>query len=462
VSAPPDGGAPEETTGSLFEQSLSQGEKPASATPGAAPPAPVTIGGYFRGDMFIGRLPNANEGELKAAYGEASLAIRTAKWSHGDGFAELRFRYGLQGEQRGLLTEVREAYVNTYLGPLDLRLGQQIIVWGRADALNPTNNITPFDLRIRSPIEDDRRLGNVGLRANLRLSPVRLEGVWMPIYRPSELPPVLLPPAVAFGTPLFPLPTLRNGLGAARLHLELPSFEMSLSYLYGFAPLPGLTFQSATFGPMGQVLVSRTAYNHHVLGFDFSTALGDIVGIRMEAAYRLPVDYQNRPYAARPDVQGVFGLDHTFGPVSVIAQYLGRYVFDWVRQEGTLMDPASLPVYLMTNMDTAVTQNMVAESVNAELAQTNQILFNQTARIQHAVSGRIEWLTAHDTLSIATLAFVNITTHEWLVSPKIGYKLSDQMTAYIGGEVYAGPPNTLFGLIEQTLTAGYAELRASF
>ena len=77
-----------------------------------------------------------------------------------------------------------------YLGPVDLRLGQQIIVWGRADALNPTNNLTPVDFRIRSPIEDDIRLGNVGARAFLRLSPVRLEGVWMPVYLPTELPTV--------------------------------------------------------------------------------------------------------------------------------------------------------------------------------------------------------------------------------------------------------------------------------
>ena len=63
---------------------------------------------------------------------------------------------------------MREAYVNAYLGPFDLRLGKQIIVWGRADALNPTNNLTPVDFRIRSPLEDDIRLGNVGARAFLR------------------------------------------------------------------------------------------------------------------------------------------------------------------------------------------------------------------------------------------------------------------------------------------------------
>ena len=36
------------------------------------------------------------------------------------------------------------------------------------------------------------------------------------------------------------------------------------------------------------------------------------------------------------------------------------------------------------------------------------------------------------------------------------------MTAYVGAQVFAGPNDTLFGLIDQNLSAGYAELRFSF
>jgi hypothetical protein len=102
---------------------------------------------------------------MKANYGELALQLRTVKSAFGDGFAEARVRYGLQGNDLGTFVDLREAYVNAYVGPVDLRLGKQIIVWGRADALNPTNNLTPVDFRIRSPLEDDIRLGNVGARA---------------------------------------------------------------------------------------------------------------------------------------------------------------------------------------------------------------------------------------------------------------------------------------------------------
>ena len=453
ASQPEQGGG-----GGLFEQSQSS----ASGTSATPSPTPFALTGYMRGDMYAGKVPGARQADLKAGYGELSLGAKTAKSPYGDGFAEARLRYGLQGDVQQTFVEVREAYVNTYLGPVDLRLGKQIIVWGRADVLNPTNNLTPNDLRIRSPIEDDRRVGNVGARAFLRLAPVRLEGVWMPTYVPSELPPVLLPQFVSFGTPVFPSANLKNGIVAGRLHLELPSFEASVSYLHGYAPLPGLTLTGLTFDPTTpSVLVSRTAYEHQVVGFDFSTALGDIAAIRGEAAYRRPYDYGKHIHAPHPDLQYALGADHNFGSVSVIVQYLGRYVFDWQKQVGPAMD-LDPNVLKMTPAEGAPYLAAFTENINSLLAKTNQILFAQTARVQHLATMRVEWMTAHDTLSISAVGMVNITTKEWLASPKIGYRMSDNLTAYLGAEVLTGPKDTLFGLVDQTLSAGYAELRSTF
>jgi hypothetical protein len=443
--------------GGLFEQTLTGAGAPDPGAPGAAPrQAPFTLGGYTRGDVFIGKVPDFRTGAMKAAYGELALTLKTAKERYGDGFAEARVRYGLQGEEQQTFLDLREAYVNTHLGPFDLRLGKQIIVWGRADALNPTNNLTPFDLRIRSPIEDDRRIGNVGARLFVRpFDRVRLEGVWMPLYVPSELPPVGLPQFVVFAPPRFPKPELKYGLLAGRVHLELPAFEMSVSYLRGFAPLPGVTLEGITFDPVSpQIRVSRTAYDHQVVGLDFSTAIGDVLAIRGEAAYRRPAEYQMRMHAPRPDLQYALGADRAFGPVSVVAQYLGRYVFDWRKENGinTPIDPSNL----------ATPSPLVEEAITFELARINQMLFSQTARIQHLATVRVEWITAHDTLSVSALGLVNVTTREWLAAPRIGYRLSDAFIAYVGAEIFAGPDRTLFGQIDEILSAGYAELRYLF
>ena len=40
---------------------------------------------------------------------------------------------------------------------------------------------------------------------------------------------------MAFGAPTFPSSEIRNGLIAGRAHLELAAFDMSVSYLNGYA-----------------------------------------------------------------------------------------------------------------------------------------------------------------------------------------------------------------------------------
>jgi hypothetical protein len=464
-----------DTGGGLFEQSnaAAAAAPSAGAAPSAASAGPFTLTGYVRGDMFAGKVSGADAAEMKAGYGELDLTVRTTKETYGDGFAEARIRYGLQADGvTSTVVDLREAYVNTYLGPLHLRLGQQIVVWGRADALNPTNNLTPLDFRIHSPIEDDIRLGNAGARAFLRFAPFRLEGVWMPLYLPTELPVVQLPQYVSYGAPLFPSLNLKDGTEAVRLHLELPAIEMSISYLHGFALLPGLSVTpmgitltadmynvpSATTPP--SVLVSRTAYEQQVLGFDFSTSLGEVATLRGEAAYRRPYNWAGPAdhHIAYPDVQYTIGADHTFGSLSIIVQYMGRYVFDWQKQNGPLMplDPSVLP------MEPPSSLPMVTNTVDSILAKQNQILFSQTAQIQHLATIRFEWLALHETLSISSLALYNFTTREWLVTPRIGYRLSDAITMYAGAQVFHGPANTLFGIIDAQLSAGYAELRYTF
>jgi hypothetical protein len=474
---PPDEGGP-----GLFEQGA-----PAAATAPAAVAVPegggpggFTLHGYVRGDIFGGKISGIQAGELKANYGELSLIARTPKETYGDGFAEARIRYGLQGDgQQATVVDLREAYVNLYAGPFSLRLGQQIVVWGRADALNPTSNLTPVDWRVKSPIEDDLRVGNAGARGFLNMGPFRLEGVWMPMYLPTQLPTVSLPTDVYYGTPIYPSRDLRHGTESARLHLQTAAIEMSVSYLYGYALLPGLTLSGVNLTydamtnpngdkPAPSLLISRTAYDQRVFGFDFSTSLGEVMTVRGEAAYRLPYGYQavnvttgalpGDGHIAFPDLQYVVGIDHTFGTLSVILQYMGRYVFDWEKHPTpySSLTPGSL------SMLPPGSERSVTPIVNALLAKTNQILFSQTAQIQHLGTIRFEWLGAHDTLSISSLCMYNFTTREWVVTPRIGYHVTDAVMAYLGAQIFHGPTDTLFGLIDAQLSAGYVELRYTF
>jgi len=61
--------------------------------------------------------------------------------------------------------QLREAYLETGWGPLDLRIGKQIVAWGRADRINPTDNLTAKNFTLLDPDDDDQRLGTPAVKA---------------------------------------------------------------------------------------------------------------------------------------------------------------------------------------------------------------------------------------------------------------------------------------------------------
>jgi hypothetical protein len=44
----------------------------------------------------------------------------------------------------------------------------------------------------------------------------------------------------------------------------------------------------------------------------------------------------------------------------------------------------------------------------------------------------------------------------------MSYDIADALTFTLGAELYSGPDDTLFGLIDSTLNSVFAELKASF
>lgn len=454
----------------LFEQAI-KGDAPAptsqsTSAPVAAPTRVESgvkgslgglgfeINGHLRGALYIGKVDARNAAETKAGYGEAGLKLRARKGSFADAFAELRFRAGLIDGKSDQLVDLREAYVNLYLGPVDLRLGHQIIVWGRADGVNPTNNLTPRDMRFRSPDEDDQRLANMALRAYLNLDPLRFEIVGVPFFRAAELPvfgdgslPIAPPPGMSLELtePYYPDANIRNGIGAARVHLLFPAFELSASYLIGTSTQPGIKLRQAP----PDVVVSLAAYRHQVVGLDFSTTLFGL-GLRGEAAYRRPFDYEASEHIPNPDLHFVLGVDRELfdGHVSVIAQYAGRVVFDWQDDAMRAMPPTDDPMLAMT--------------LGLFLVPKNRMIASQLEQVQHAATFRAELKLLQETLRLELMGMGNFTTEELMVRPKVSYDIADALRVTAGAELYFGPDEALLGLMNTLYSAGYVELRASF
>jgi hypothetical protein len=406
----------------------------------------LEINGYVRGDIFLGKRNGKDATEVKSGYGEAALLLNAKKGIWGGAYGEIRFNNGYQDGLAGSDFAVREAYINTYLGRLDIRWGHQIIIWGRADGTNPTNNLTPRDMRVRSPQEDDNRLANFALRTHLNLDPFRLEMVGVPFFAPSHFPSLNLPENIIMAEqPDYPNANLSNGILAARGHLLLPSVELSISYLYGQAILPGIALKEVVINPDAppDITLAFSSYQHQVIGADFSTVAGPL-GIRGEFAFKDPVDYEKFEYVPMPELQYVLGVDREFfGELNVILQYVGKYVFDWEKLTPVAGPPGP-------------------ESVEREIVQKNRMVSGQLEEIQHSATMRLEWKLLQETLNLSLLSMYNFSTEELFLLPKVTYDIIDDLEVSVGGQIYLGPDNTLFGTIEESQSAGYVELKASF
>ena len=409
--------------------------------------------------MFYGQVPDeVEEWEEKSGYGEASLSLRARMGDQGDGFADLRFMASEDAAGSDQDVNIHEAYVNVYAGQFDIRFGQQIVVWGRADGINPTNNITPYDYRVRSPEEDDRRMANLGLRAYFNVDKFRFESIWMPTYAESYFPEFNIAGPIILGESNYPGNKLQGGVGAFRINYGSPEIDWSVSYLNGQAIFPGVELRNITLlapPAMPEIEVGFSSYQHQVIGADFSATLGKF-GTRGEIAYKWPYHYRDHEYIPNPELYYVLGMDFDLanGDIFVIVQYVGKYVYDWdeIEETGLLEDGPSGPL----------TPDQFNALLLQEITLINRMLHGQQDEYSHAGMTRIQYTTLQDTLSLELLGMYNFTTYESVVRPMVTYDIADGLNMSAGAEIYQGPDGTLNGMIDESQSAVFFELKASF
>jgi len=179
-----------------------------------------------------------------------------------------------------------------------------------------------------------------------------------------------------------------------------------------------------------------------VIGADFATTLGSF-GLRGETAYRWPYeDYKADLYIINPDLYYVVGIDREFpASLSLIFQYLGRYVIDF-EELPPPRDSSLLPLY--------------------RLEEKNRLLASQQYEISHSLSLRIAKSLMYETLELELMGYVNLTSEEFFIKPRVTYRIADALKLIAGGEWYQGPSDTLFDLMDPYLSAFFGELRLSF
>ena len=285
------------------------------------------------------------------SYSDLSISQSTALFSlRAEGKSEDgAFAAELLANPEGLA--LGEAYLEAYLGPVDLTAGRIRVTTGRTDLYSPLDAFNPRDLSYPLAPPEDQKVPVEGLALayHLEEQSAELDLYYAPRFVPWAPPegvwarPLALPPGVVKVEETTPAATLENGVLGARgtVSLEvLDGLDLGATLLYTFTPFPGLKALLDATDPSRPCLDPNTGPCIAVLGYDRLTLVGGDLALafqvpeveggfvaRAEAALGLTDDLEGQdPFVQDAYFEGVLELEHPFpdGP-TVLLLYHGRY-----------------------------------------------------------------------------------------------------------------------------------------
>jgi hypothetical protein len=296
----------------------------------------------------------------------------------------------------------------------DVRIGKQIYAWGRADAVNPTDNLTPRDYTVLLPFADDQRQGTASLRWDYQArQDYSLSLFATPFFEPSRF---YLPiPAGVAVRDRVPSRTVSHTEGAIKLQHTGMESDWSVSYFRGFSLIPEITLDNA-----GPSLALRYPLMD-VVGADVAMNFGSY-GFRAEAAYSMPRDYDDGKTMIQRMFFGVIGADRTFSDQwNINVQVLVKWLPDF---------------------------HDLVNSVRPEerpLARADAVLFGQERRWSSGITTRAGARFLRDTLETELLVMAWFDRLNGLVRPLLSYAFSDRVKGTVGAEIYSGPADSFWG-----------------
>ncbi|MEW6443835.1 MAG: DUF1302 family protein [bacterium] len=286
--------------------------------------APVRFDPQSRAEMPSFRLllkSDLRAGEHAGFYGEIRAGYDGSQRSaRNEGFL-LGWKEVYPSKDR--YAEVAEAYVSLFLPDLDLRIGVQKFAWGTLDQINPTDNLSPLDLRHLLTSEAlERKIGVPALRAlyGSVATSIQIEAVWIPflvpyrfpdrgdrwyppVFQAPELVSVILPglpepiPLKIEQTneePDLPARNIRHSELGIRLARTLGNVDLGLSYFNGYDRRPVIRADGVVVTDL-RILPPEADFNYlltvrpdfhriQVFGFDAAASRG-LFTFRAEGAY---------------------------------------------------------------------------------------------------------------------------------------------------------------------------------
>jgi hypothetical protein len=330
---------------------------------------------------------------------------------------------------------LREAYMDIFFESMDVRIGKQQIIWGKADGVFITDIISPKNLSeflLRD--FDEIRMGVTAVKIDYYLGDNTFEFVWLPVFTPTQMPDEN---SIWFPQLDFPLqPQFDNSSREVKGSLEnseLFAKYSALTSLIDFEIMAGYAWDDdltmhigKTIDPQTQKLTALTVTpRHHRLtlgGGSFSTTLGLLV-LRGEGAYYSGKYFNSAdPMLTDAVVQKdyihyLLGIDYTLWDINLSNQFIQQAILDY---------------------DETIDQD--------EFENTMTFL------------ARHDFL--RETLTLELFSYIGLNNSDMLIRPRIIYDLVDGFEIQFGANIFTGKEGS-FGQYDKNDML-YAKVKYSF
>ncbi|MCK4485554.1 MAG: hypothetical protein KAU38_02195, partial [Desulfobacterales bacterium] len=332
---------------------------------------------------------------------------------------------------------IYNAYINLSGSSFNLKVGNQMVKWGKTDEISPLDNINPEDFRdgfVRS--REERKMPIPMVNVELYKGLYKLQGLFIPFFEKSELDihgrdwaffDHFEQEIGTFEVKEEDYPnTFSNSEAGARFSGTIANLDYAFSYFYTRDDLPSidsltvpsgfpLSFTSATLKDLAEF--ARTTNQPIVLkherqsitGFEFETTWGDF-GLRGDLAYIYQGTFMTNELQSirKPVFEYVLGADYN-GP--------GSFYFNLQFSQAIVL-----------NYD-------------------DRILFSD--EITNTVYGEITKGILDDNLELGFRYYYSITGEDYYYSPNILLKYWENVTFELGAEIVGGPDDTILGLFQE-------------
>ena len=325
-------------------------------------------------------------------------------------------------------SRVREAFLDFEEDTYSVRLGRQILAWGRADRINPTDSLSPRDFTLLVTEDEDQRKGIDALRFRVMLDPALSLTVVAAHFESNTTPQGSLPVnrvnAAAPDQTEWAVTLDHSGNG----------FDWSASYFDGFERQGRYRVDvSPTLGP-----VFRSDFEKaQTFGADFAGAMGSWTW-RGEVSYSTMHATCNLCRSDERSVsRAVVGVDRDF----LETMNVNFQLFTIVRN--SYSDPGSLPATLQPIQSGL-------NRLNSEFGTTETGL---TVRVADRIlNEKLKWEIS---------AVLDLTGRSSVIRPRLTYAMSDHLKLNAGIDYFSGEKQSYFGVLREN-TLGFVLLSLMF